>query len=80
MYLVSLSITVGTCEARKGIPNYTETPPLFCRMSYGARAQVAKNALARQCLELMERKKTNLSVAADVDTAEEMLQLADKVS
>jgi orotidine-5'-phosphate decarboxylase len=27
----------------------------------------------------MEKKKTNLSVAADVDTAEEMLELAEKV-
>jgi uridine monophosphate synthetase len=54
-------------------------PSRTFRLSYGARAQLAKNALARQCLELMERKKTNLSVAADVDTAEEMLELADKV-
>lgn len=30
-------------------------------------------------MQLMERKKSNLSVAADVDTAEEMLELADKV-
>ena len=27
----------------------------------------------------MERKKTNLSVAADVDTAEEMLAIAEQV-
>jgi uridine monophosphate synthetase len=35
--------------------------------------------MAKQCLELMARKRTNLSVAADVATAEEMLQLADQV-
>jgi hypothetical protein len=52
---------------------------LACRLSYGERASQAKNPLARQLLELMERKKSNLSVAADVDTAEEMLALADKV-
>lgn len=49
------------------------------RLTYGERAKLAKCGLAAQCLELMERKKTNLSVAADVDTAEEMLALADKV-
>ncbi|KAG1672291.1 hypothetical protein FOA52_004306 [Chlamydomonas sp. UWO 241] len=49
------------------------------RISYGERAKAAKCALAKQCLELMERKQTNLSVAADVDTAEEMLKLADQV-
>jgi len=35
--------------------------------------------MAQRCLELMARKRSNLSVAADVDTAEEMLELADKV-
>lgn len=51
-----------------------------CRtLRYEERAALAKNTMARNCLELMARKKSNLSVAADVDTAEEMLQLADKV-
>eukprot|EP00195_Chlamydomonas_chlamydogama_P010315 CAMPEP_0202893194 /NCGR_PEP_ID=MMETSP1392-20130828/2818_1 /ASSEMBLY_ACC=CAM_ASM_000868 /TAXON_ID=225041 /ORGANISM="Chlamydomonas chlamydogama, Strain SAG 11-48b" /LENGTH=516 /DNA_ID=CAMNT_0049577441 /DNA_START=262 /DNA_END=1812 /DNA_ORIENTATION=- len=49
------------------------------RVPYEERAKQAKNALAKKCLELMARKKTNLSVAADVDTAEEMLALAEKV-
>jgi len=54
-------------------------PAAAQRMTYGERAKTAKCALARECLELMERKQTNLSVAADVDTAEEMLSLADQV-
>lgn len=48
-------------------------------LPYEERAKVAQNALARRCLELMARKKSNLSIAADVDTAEEMLELAEKV-
>ena len=48
-------------------------------MPYEARAKLAQNVMAKACLELMARKKTNLSVAADVDTAEEMLDLAEKV-
>ncbi len=49
------------------------------RMSYDDRAPLAKNPMGRQLFELMAKKKTNLSVAADVGSAEEMLQLADKV-
>jgi len=47
------------------------------RLSYEARAGLAKNAMAKACLEVMSRKKTNLAVAADVATADEMLQLAE---
>lgn len=47
------------------------------RLSYEARAGLAKNAMAKACLEVMARKKTNLAVAADVATADEMLQLAE---
>eukprot|EP00798_Chlamydomonas_sp_ICE-L_P029254 gene29254-12497_t len=49
------------------------------RMRYEERAKVAKNPMAKKCLELMAKKKTNLSVAADVDTAEEMLAMAQMV-
>lgn len=49
------------------------------RLTYAARVSAAKCTAAKRCLEVMVRKKTNLSVAADVDTAEEMLELADKV-
>lgn len=49
------------------------------RLRYEERAALAQNPLGRQLFELMARKKTNLSVAADVATVEEMLELADKV-
>ena len=46
-------------------------PPPPRRMTYAERALVAKCDMAKKCLDLMERKKTNLSVAADVDTVSE---------
>lgn len=49
------------------------------RVSYEERAQHAQCPLGRQLLELMAKKKTNLAVAADVPTAEEMLRLADTI-
>ena len=52
----------------------------MCRLRYEQRAGLAQNPLGCKLFELMARKKTNLSVAADVATVEEMLELADKVS
>lgn len=48
-------------------------------LSYESRAPLAKCAAAKRCLEVMARKHTNLSVAADVETAEQMLALAEQV-
>lgn len=48
-------------------------------LRYEERAALAQNAMGRSLLELMARKRTNLSVAVDVDTVEEMLDIADKV-
>ena len=52
---------------------------LWCRFPFEQRAHLAKNAAGRQLFELMVKKQSNLAVAADVATAEEMLKLADLV-
>jgi uridine monophosphate synthetase len=49
------------------------------RMTYGARAQQAANAAGKRLLECMERKRTNLCVAADVTTCEGVLRLAEAI-
>ena len=58
------------------IDTYTHN---YYRLTYEERAPLAKNILGKQLFELMARKRTNLSVAADVGSAEEMLKLADAV-
>ena len=47
------------------------------RMSYTARSELTDNACAKQLFNLMETKKTNLCVAADVTTAKELLEMAE---
>lgn len=65
----------GAAAASAPAPSSSSAP----RLTYEARAKMARCAMARRCLELMARKRTNLSVAADVGTADEMLALADAV-
>jgi len=48
-----------------------------CRLPFEERAALSQNAAGRKLLELMARKRTNLAVAADVATVEEMLRIAD---
>ncbi|KAK1293640.1 Uridine 5'-monophosphate synthase [Acorus calamus] len=55
------------------------TPKARVRVSYAERAGMARNPMGRRLLETMERKQSNLCLAADVNTAAELLSLAEKV-
>lgn len=60
-------------------PVSLSTPSVKRRLPYGERALLAQNPTGKRLLEVIERKKSNLSLAADVNTAEELLAIADKV-
>ena len=52
---------------------------LVCRISYEKRLRHARNAAGRKLLKIIAQKQSNLAVAADVATIEEMLTIADQV-
>lgn len=49
------------------------------KLSYSRRAEQCSNPTARKLFSLMEEKKTNLSVAADLTKAQMLLDLADAI-
>lgn len=49
------------------------------RFSYKDRADLVTNPIAKKLFLLMDHKKTNLAVAADVTTKQQLLDLADQV-
>ena len=66
------------CAAGNSALHFRRPPPPL-RLRYEARAAHAQNLLGKRLFELIARKKTNLSVAADVTTPEAMLELAEQV-
>ncbi|GJN16729.1 hypothetical protein PR202_gb03750 [Eleusine coracana subsp. coracana] len=53
--------------------------PKAARKAFADRARLAVNPMGKKLFKLMEAKQSNLCVAADVGTAKELLELADKV-
>ena len=77
-FIAENQTTTTTTGASAATPTPTPTPTP-ARLPYEARAELAKNAVGAELLRLMARKQTNLSVAADVESADAMLTLADAV-
>lgn len=48
-------------------------------LSFEKRAKLCKNNIARRLFEIMNEKKTNLCLSADIDSFEKLLKIADEV-
>lgn len=73
-----LSFVCCTCCIHHTVPG-TNAAVLFDRISYEKRQRHAKNAAGKKLLNIIAQKQSNLAVAADVATTEEMLTIADQV-
>eukprot|EP00891_Asterochloris_glomerata_P008155 jgi/Astpho2/8155/fgenesh1_pm.00120_%23_32_t len=73
------ALGLSGATAVQAVVQSVSTPGHFERLPFDERAQLSQNALSRRLLQLMLKKKSNLAVAADVATAEEMLQIAEQV-
>jgi len=49
------------------------------KLSYLERSKLCSNALTKKLFEIMEEKKTNLCVALDYTSSEEVLKVADLI-
>lgn len=80
MRLLKMSVVVGLFLMSSMKPAYAMLEKISAHnLSYKERTQYARNIMAGRLFGLMDFKKTNLAVAADVTTKKELLALADAV-
>ena len=73
---IAANQTFDPAAPTAGVPSAPAAPKRAPRLPWPARAAAAANPTGKALFELMERKRTNLAVAADVPTTDAVLALA----
>lgn len=68
-----------TAELVSKTKEFIKNNNFFNSLNYANRAKLCTNPTAKKLLNLMEEKKTNLAIAADVTTKAELLKIADEL-
>ena len=68
-----------TSELVNKTKEFIKNNNFFHSLNYANRAKLCINPTAKKFLNLMETKKTNLAIAADVTTKAELLKIADEL-
>ncbi|XP_073226778.1 uridine 5'-monophosphate synthase-like [Cicer arietinum] len=66
-------------EKNRKVDATLENKTKFKTLSYSERAKLSKNLMGKRLFQIMAEKESNLCLAADVGTAAELLEIADKV-
>lgn len=66
-------------NGRVGVPSAVEKVKVKS-LGFKERSEMCKNQMGKKMFEVMMEKETNLCLAADVGTAAELLDIADKVN
>ncbi|KAF0977936.1 hypothetical protein FDP41_003258 [Naegleria fowleri] len=69
-----------TFIANNKFPQETQQPqaPKKKELSFGERAQLSNNEFSKKLFTLMEQKQTNLCIAADITSKQDLLKLAEE--
>lgn len=75
-FMADNQITMAKAQSATPAVSSTTAATIIPALPFADRSQLARNAVAKQLLDICAQKQTNLCLSADVTTSAELLQLA----